>query len=353
MTTLLEVKAIHKTHDREATLRGVSLQVEKGEILCLLGPSGCGKTTLLRIIAGLEMQDQGSVVFEGKDLSGMPPHHRQFSMMFQEFALFPHKNVVENIAFGLKIKKLDAGKIERRSREVLSLVGLEGMENRNVAELSGGERQRVALARSLAPQPHLLMLDEPMGSLDRALRERLIRDLRHILKRVGVTVIFVTHDQNEAYAVADRIAVFNIGIIEQLDRPEIVYKTPKNAFVARFLGFQNLLPGIATEKGLIQTEIGTLSIAEQPQAEGEKVVVLIRPEAARLVEGSNATAEDETLLAGQVTDRRFQGANYQLTVSTQSRTQLVFNLPVDAAPPAPDQNVQLALINSAMAVIQE
>ncbi len=349
--SLLKVTDIHKTHNDDQTLKGVSLNLEKGEILCLLGPSGCGKTTLLRIIAGLETPDQGQVIFDGVDMVRIQPHERRFSMMFQEFALFPHKNVFENVAFGLRMQKWSDNEIKEQTCQVLSLVGLEGMETRNVDELSGGERQRVALARSLAPQPRLLMLDEPMGSLDRALRERLIQDLRQILKQVNVTAIFVTHDQNEAFTVADRIAVFNTGFIEQLDHPEDLYRRPINQFVAGFLGFQNLLPGFIKGKYTVETEFGKLMLDEHLRKEGDKVKVLIRPEGIRMVEENERAAKDEVFIKAIVQDRRFQGANYQISVKTDNHSTLLFYLPIDITPPQPNQSINLILKTSTMVVI--
>ncbi|MFO7497141.1 MAG: ABC transporter ATP-binding protein, partial [Desulfobacterales bacterium] len=217
---LLNLARVSKTFDRQPFIREVSLALAEGDILCLLGPSGCGKTTLLRLIAGLERPDSGIITFDGRDLAPVPPHRRQFGMMFQEYALFPHKNVFENVAFGLELQRLTRSELQRRVAETLDRVGLEGFAARRISDLSGGERQRVALARSLAPQPRLLLLDEPMGALDRALRERLMADLQLILKQVGVTSIMVTHDQAEAFAVADTVAVIDDGQIAQIAPPE-------------------------------------------------------------------------------------------------------------------------------------
>ncbi len=349
--SLLKLQDIYKTHGQEPTLKGINLELESGEILCLLGPSGCGKTTLLRIIAGLEQPDKGKVIFKDKDIGKVPIHQRNFSMMFQEFALFPHKNVFDNVAFGLQIKKQANDFIEDRTQEVLSLVGLKGMEQRNTSELSGGERQRVALARSLAPQPRLLMLDEPMGSLDRALRERLIRDLRKILKKIKVSAIFVTHDQNEAFAVADRIAVFNNGFIEQIAPAEVLYRSPKNPFVAGFLGFQNLLKGSVGVDGLLKTGIGELNIAGHHFVEGSDVSVLIRPEAARLNDASEIK-DTEVLIKGQVEDCYYQGAYYQLSMIVNDSC-LTFNLPIDASVPNSGEEIKLVLNILAMTLLPE
>ncbi len=241
--TLLDIHDIHKAYGGVPALRGVSLSIAAGAVVCLLGPSGCGKTSLLRVVAGLEQADSGSISFAGKPIGSVPPHLRGFGLMFQDYALFPHRNVAENIAFGLRMQNLPRPQIDARVAEMLALVGLEGYERRQVYELSGGERQRVALARSLAPSPGLLMLDEPLGALDRALRERLLDQLRTILKRVGVTSIYVTHDQAEAFAIADWLVLMNAGRIEQQGPPEQVYRQPASQFAARFLGLDNLSAG--------------------------------------------------------------------------------------------------------------
>ena len=261
---LLKVRHLTKSYGDTYFPHDISFSIDEGDILCLLGPSGCGKTTLLRIIAGLETPDSGKILFEGRDIRDVPVHQRNFGLMFQDQALFPHKNVLENIAFGLRTQRLPEEEIRARVAEVLDLVGMVGFEKRDVNELSGGEQQRVALARSLAPRPRLLMLDEPLGSLDRTLRERLMNELRTILKGVGVTAIYVTHDQQEAFAVADRVVIMDRGHKVQEGRPEEVYQGPATEFVARFLGLTNLLRGtiINVEEGHaeIETEIGQLEI---------------------------------------------------------------------------------------------
>ena len=218
----LEVTHVSKSYPGLPVLKEASFAVAEGEIVCLLGPSGCGKTTLLRVVAGLETPDTGRVTFAGNDLATIPVHQRAFGFMFQDYALFPHRDVLGNVAFGLRMQGTPAAKITERVREALALVGLSGFERRRVIELSGGEMQRVALARSLAPRPQLLMLDEPLGALDRALREQLMNDLRGILKRIGLTALYVTHDQSEAFAIADRVLIMRDGqIVKELERSEI------------------------------------------------------------------------------------------------------------------------------------
>ncbi len=241
--TLLRVASISKSFSGTTVLHDVSFHADEGEIVSLLGPSGCGKTTLLRIVAGLETADSGQVTFDGRVMDGVPVHHRGFGLMFQDYALFPHQDVVANVAFGLRMQGLPRAQVEARVVEMLDLVGLAGYEGRRVYDLSGGEQQRVALARSLAPGPRLLMLDEPLGSLDRALREELMNELRSILNGVGLTAVYVTHDQQEAFAVADRVIIMHRGHIVQQGAPQAVYSQPASPWVARFLGLGNLIPG--------------------------------------------------------------------------------------------------------------
>ena len=222
---------------------GVDLAVADREVVCVLGPSGCGKTTLLRAIAGLEPPSAGRITWDGADLAGVAPHRRAFGMVFQDFALFPHRDVFGNVAFGLRMAGADRAAQRERVDDVLALVGLDGYGSRSVATLSGGEQQRVALARALAPRPRLLLLDEPLGSLDRALRQRLVVELRDLLTSAGVSAVYVTHDQEEAFALADSLVVMRAGRVVQRGTPEAVWSRPANEFVARFLGFENVLDG--------------------------------------------------------------------------------------------------------------
>jgi ABC-type Fe3+/spermidine/putrescine transport system ATPase subunit len=320
----------------------ISFAVDEGEILCLLGPSGCGKTTLLRIIAGLEIPDSGKVLFEGRDIRDVSVHRRNFGLMFQDQALFPHKNVFQNIAFGLRMQHLPEEKIRERVAEVLHLVSMAGFEKRDVNQLSGGEQQRVALARSLAPRPRLLMLDEPLGSLDRTLRERLMNELRAILKGAGVTAIYVTHDQQEAFAVADRVVIMNQGRKVQEGKPEEVYQRPATEFAARFLGLENLLRGRVVEAGpplVVETAVGRLTTTDSPDLlVGQAVTVLIRPEGARCLETGTPA---ENLIVGQVQTRSFRGGHYQITMAAGG-TSLRFELDLVNGPvPEPGEQVTL------------
>jgi thiamine transport system ATP-binding protein len=234
---MLQVEELAVRYGDTVALRGVDLDVSDGEIVSVLGPSGSGKSTLLRAIAGLEPSATGRVSWDGDDLTRVPPHRRELGLMFQDHTLFPHRDVLGNVAFGLRMHGLPRAQAENRARELLLLVGLAGYERRRVTELSGGEQQRVALARALAPAPHLLMLDEPLGSLDRALRERLMVELRELFTRLGVTSLYVTHDHDEAFALADRVVVMHDGRVEQLGTPVDVWKRPATEFVARFLGY--------------------------------------------------------------------------------------------------------------------
>jgi len=345
---LLEVHNVRKSYPDGWTLAGVSFTVEEGEVVCLLGPSGCGKTTLLRLIAGLESPDSGQALVDGEDVTRVSPHLRGFGLMFQEYALFPHKDVFGNVAFGLRMQGLSRGTVAARVAEVLELVGLAGFEHRDVNQLSGGERQRVALARSLAPQPRLLMLDEPLGALDRALRERLMNELPHILRRAGVTAITVTHDQEEAFALADRVVLMRDGRVVQIGTPEEVYQRPASAWAAHFLGLTNLLEARVIKPRLVETLIGTLQVDDlrfEIWDLGFTTQLLIRPEAARLGEtGPN-------ILHGVVTECSFRGEHYRLGVRHANGVELTFNFPASVALPAPGESLTLSLDPRALVLL--
>jgi ABC-type Fe3+/spermidine/putrescine transport system ATPase subunit len=301
---MLTIADVSFAYDATPILRDIDLNVETGEIICLLGASGSGKSTLLRLIAGLEQDYQGDIRLNGQSIRAIPAHQRGFGLMFQDFALFPHLSVGENVAFGLKMQSISASERQKRVVSALELVGLAQFTDRDVTQLSGGEKQRVALARSLAPEPRLLMLDEPLGSLDAALRERLMVELRDIIKQVGLTAIYVTHDQQEAYAVADRIAIMHAGSIVQIDTPQNLYQRPRTVYAARFLGLQNIFAPSAFG-GQFQT--------------GKAVdAILLHPD------GLSLSADGQ--LEGKVMERVFRGDNYRLTVAV-GEEKLIFNVP--------------------------
>jgi ABC-type Fe3+/spermidine/putrescine transport system ATPase subunit len=346
---LLELDGLKKAYPDGWMLTDVSFTVEEGEIRGLLGPSGCGKTTLLRLIAGLDSLDKGRILIDGRDVTDVPPHRRGFGLMFQEYALFPHKDVFGNVAFGLRMEGLDRRSIEERVTETLALVGLEGFEHRDVSQLSGGERQRVALARSLAPQPRLLLLDEPLGALDRTLRERLMDELPEILHRAGVTVITVTHDQEEAFAIADCVAVMRAGEVVQIGTPEELYRHPGSAWVARFLGLTNLLDARVVEQGQVETALGELEVRDidPGYGAGQRMQLLIRPEAAQL------TGDGPNRLDAEVVERSFRGGYYQLDVRHRSGVVLTFNFSANADLPQIGENLALSLDPQGLTLLQD
>ncbi|MER3554206.1 MAG: Fe3+/spermidine/putrescine ABC transporter ATP-binding protein [Meiothermus sp.] len=268
----------------EATaVAGVSLDIRDGEFFSLLGPSGCGKTTLLRMIAGFEEPDSGRVVIAGKDMTGIPPYKRSVNTVFQNYALFPHMTVAQNIAFGLRMKKMPKPQIEERIVWALELINLPGYENRRTDQLSGGQRQRVALARALVNEPEVLLLDEPLSALDLKLRQELRIELMNLQERLGITFIFVTHDQEEALVMSDRVAVMNRGQVEQVGATEDVYELPKTAFVAKFIGDSNLIPATALEPRRVRTALGEFVLDEEDALNpGQQVLLSIRPEKIRL-----------------------------------------------------------------------
>lgn len=240
-TNMLTVKGLTVRFGDVTAVDGVDLVVEAGEVVCVLGPSGCGKTTLLRAVAGLEDPAGGSILWDGQDVTAVAVHRRGFGLMFQDYALFPHKSVAGNVAFGLRMRSVPPASIDQRVEAVLEQVGLAGFGARSVGDLSGGEQQRVALARAIAPEPRLLMFDEPLGSLDRSLRERLVLELSELLNRLNITALYVTHDQEEAFALADRVMLMRDGRLEQLGTPYEIWSRPRTEFAARFLGFNNIV----------------------------------------------------------------------------------------------------------------
>ncbi|HZM24666.1 MAG TPA: ABC transporter ATP-binding protein [Anaerolineales bacterium] len=303
---MLEVGNMFKSYEGKPLLKDISFQVGAGETVCLLGASGSGKSTLLRIIAGLESADSGQVLFNGVDLANTPPHLRDFGLVFQDYALFPHLNVCDNVAFGLKMRRMNQDEIDWRVANSLEMVSLTGFEKRQVTDLSGGEQQRVALARALAPRPRLLMFDEPLGALDRTLREDLLNELRTILHRTEIPAIYVTHDQEEAFAIADRLLILNYGMIVREGDPADVWSNPGTAFVAKFLGLGNIIEGKRISKSSVETILGTFTVdCEHQHQNGDKVHILVRP-----LEVQN----EANVIGGVVTDVNFQQQRFKVTL---------------------------------------
>lgn len=344
---MLTVKNLFKDYENKPLLNGVSFSVEQGETVCLLGRSGSGKSTILRIIAGIEQPESGEVFWNNEYINNVPVHQRQFGFMFQDYALFPHKNVYQNVAFGLEMKKTPREKIDAMVKAVLEKVKMESFIQRKVADLSGGEQQRVALARALAPQPRLLMLDEPLGALDRNLREELLQELRELLRESDIPAIYVTHDQEEAFTIGDRLLLLHDGKIVQDSPPDEVYHHPNNEWVARFIGLSNILDAevLATNPYRVDSEIGEFTLVAQVGDDfkpGESVILLLRPDAARVGE------KGEYPLAAKKLDQVFLGLQWSIKVKIKDR---VFTFYVENAPPAGD-SVSLAFDPRQMNVLR-
>ncbi len=290
---ILELRGIVRIKDG-FRLEIKELKAREGEFLTLLGPSGCGKTTTLRIIAGFEKPDSGEVLFNGRAVNDVPPYERNIGIVFQDYALFPHMTVFKNVAFGLEMKKLPRQEIEKKVRWALELVGLGGLENRYPEQLSGGQQQRVALARALVIEPELLLLDEPLSNLDAKIRERLRGEVRRIQKELGITTIYVTHDQEEAMAISDMIALMNIGVIEQVGKPLELYYRPRTEFVARFLGLSNILE---LQSDGEKACLGNLCFKTEKTG---RVRIFFRPESVYIREGNEAEIRDYELLPGRI-----------------------------------------------------
>jgi spermidine/putrescine transport system ATP-binding protein len=311
---LLEIKDITKAYQEQPLLNKISFSVEDDETICLLGPSGGGKSTILRIIAGLETAEKGQVIWQGRDISGVPPFQRQFGLMFQDYALFPHMSVRENVAFGLRMQRQEKNKIEASVKEALKLVNLESFANRRVTDLSGGEQQRVALARALAPRPRLLMLDEPLGALDRTLREKLGDELRGLLRLMKIPAIYVTHDQQEAFSIADKVLVLHNGKIVQTGTPKEVYSRPASPWLATFFGMDNQIEGDVVEADPLKvtTEIGDFYCA-CPQTKfknGEKVTLVFKPFGSELSKDKN----HPNIIFGKVSESIFNADRFKTKV---------------------------------------
>ena len=317
MNKLIELKNLTKNFDDQQVLRGINLDIYEKEFLTLLGPSGCGKTTTLRIIAGFEEPSDGEVLFNGIEISKLPPYKREVNTVFQKYALFPHLNVAENIGFGLNLKKVDKTVIAQKVERMLKMVGLEGFGKRDVTLLSGGQQQRVAIARALVNEPKVLLLDEPLGALDAKIRKQMQVELKKIQQEVGITFIYVTHDQEEALTMSDTIVVMNQGYIQQIGTPEKIYNEPENAFVADFIGDSNIIDGIMIRDELVSIFGQKFPCVDKGFGTNKPVDVVIRPEDVDLVKPEEGT------LTGTVTHLIFKGVHYEMEVTANGFEWLV------------------------------
>lgn len=310
---IIELKNISKNFEDQQVLKGIDLNIYENEFLTLLGPSGCGKTTLLRIIGGFEEPSNGQLIFDGKDISKVPPYKREVNTVFQKYALFPFLNVADNIAFGLNLKKMDKDVIEKKVSRMLELVGLKGFEKRDVTLLSGGQQQRVAIARALVNEPKVLLLDEPLGALDAKLRKDMQTELKKIQKEVGITFIFVTHDQEEALSMSDTIVVLNDGVIQQIGTPMDIYNEPQNRFVAEFIGESNIIEGNMIKDCLVNFDGIDWECVDKGFKDNEDIEVVLRPEDMDVVE------PEAGKVSGIIISKVFMGVHYEYLVETKNR----------------------------------
>lgn len=347
---VLEIKDIKKSFGETEVLKGVSLAIEEGEFVTFLGSSGCGKTTILRIIAGLEYPDAGMVLIEGKNMEQLGPEKRNVNMVFQNYALFPHMNVEQNIGYGLKMKGVPKAEIKERVKEMLKLVQLEGFEARRPSAMSGGQRQRVAIARALINNPKVLLLDEPLGALDLQLRRQMQVELKHLQKELGITFVYITHDQEEAINMSDRIVILNNGVIEQVGTPTEIYDDPKTSYVARFVGSANILTGTALEVradgAVLEHAAGKMNARSRRTGEndaqsaakngvrksapdgtrenaalGQKLTLAVRSENIEI----SRTPNSSIYIEGTVTEKNFAGGMLRIVVKTEDGTELVIS----------------------------
>lgn len=305
---IIRLQNISKKFEDDVILDNINLTIKDKEFMTFLGPSGCGKTTTLRIIAGFLESDSGQVIFEGKDINNLPPHKRQVNTIFQRYALFPHLNVYDNIAFGLRIKKMKEKDISKKVHEMLELVNLKGFQRRNIASLSGGQQQRVAIARALAVEPRVLLLDEPLGALDLKLRKDMQVELKNIQKRMGITFIYVTHDQQEALSMSDTVVVMNDGKIQQIGSPIDIYNEPQNAFVADFIGESNILDGVMLDDFKAKFSGAVFQCLDKGFAVNESVDIVVRPEDVDVV------PVEEGTISGTITSNTFKGVHFEMIV---------------------------------------
>lgn len=319
---LIQFRNIVKEFDGQIVLKGVNLDIYENEFVTLLGPSGCGKTTLLRILGGFLDATEGEVIFDGEEISQVPPHKRELNTVFQKYALFPHMSVYQNIAFGLKIKKMSKDVIEQKVMKMLKLIGLEGFENKNVTLLSGGQQQRVAIARALVNEPKVLLLDEPLGALDLKLRKEMQYELKRIQQEVGITFIFVTHDQEEALTMSDKIVVMKDGEIQQVGTPQEIYNEPENRYVANFIGESNIIPAVMLEDYKVKFDDIVFDCVDFGFKDKQPVDVVIRPEDIDIVDVKDGK------MTGEVLSVLFKGVHYEVMVETVPGTSVTVNMHV-------------------------
>ena len=314
MRKLIELKELTKNFDDQQVLRGINLDIYENEFVTLLGPSGCGKTTTLRILAGFDDPSGGEVLFDGIDIVKIPPYRREINTVFQKYALFPHLDVSGNIAFGLKLKKVDPSIIATKVQRMLKMVGLEGFEHRDVTLLSGGQQQRVAISRALVNEPKVLLLDEPLGALDARIRKQMQFELKKIQREVGITFVYVTHDQEEALSMSDTVVVMNNGEIQQIGKPTDIYNEPENRFVASFIGESNIIEGIMIRDFLVQFDGFEFPCVDKGFENNEEIEVVLRPEDLDIVDPGDAQIQ------GIVRNITFKGVHYEILVETPLRT---------------------------------
>ena len=342
-THLIDLVGITKEFGDTKALDNVNLYIRKREFITLLGPSGCGKTTMLRIIGGFEYPDEGQVLFEGKDIANVPPYKRRVNTVFQKYALFPHLNVFDNIAFGLRLKKIPKDQIAERVKRMLKLVNLEGFEKRAVDAMSGGQQQRIAIARALVNEPEVLLLDEPLGALDLKLRKEMQIELKEMQQKLGITFIYVTHDQEEALTMSDTIVVMNEGVIQQIGTPADIYNEPKNVFVAKFIGESNIIPGIMLEDYKVRFHDIDFECVDAGFGCNTPVDVVVRPEDIDIM------PLGKTALKGTIKSVLFMGVHYEFRIETGSFTWTVHSTDYVA----PDTEISLEIVPDAIHIMHK
>jgi putative spermidine/putrescine transport system ATP-binding protein len=339
---------VQKSYDgKTLVVKNLNLDIDKGEFVTMLGPSGSGKTTTLLMLAGFEPATDGEIFLNGQPINRMPPHKRGIGMVFQNYALFPHMTVNENLAFPLQVRRLDKAEIESRVKTALEMVELPGFGNRRPSQLSGGQQQRIAVARALVFDPHLVLMDEPLGALDKQLREQMQYEIRHLHERLGITVVYVTHDQAEALTMSDRIAVFNDGIVQQLSTPAELYERPQNSFVAQFIGENNRLPGIVEDIGhngscTVRLESGELvnASAVKVARKGDRTLLSLRPERVMIDPKAKAAAN---IIDGSIEELIYLGDHVRTRLSVAGQSDFIVKIPNNTERPALSQGMKVKI----------